>query len=228
MSINIFNHAYTPEVNAKLGPIARTLCNKDSITAFHTPVVLPLINSEEIGGGYACSLGLPFGPKWIALNCDRFSQESPSMQEFILARQVALFHKPTRYLHIPLAAIAVTIGYIASSILFPSSSIALVIIPTIIAAISANLIAKKEQENEKYADLIAFHYCNDAYKQNILDLFKTKIIEEDANPRSFINNLFSSFPSHAERYDQLVKDPHTNDFLKQQYIPTDVIREARA
>lgn len=225
MSINIFNHPYKAEVNTKLVPIARTLCNGDSVTALHTPVVLPLTNSNEIGG-YACSLGLPFGPKWIALNCDRFSRESTSMQEFILSRQVALFNKPSRYLHVPLAGLVVTIGSIASSILFPSSTVAVVVISTIIAAISANFIAKREQENEKYADLTAFRNCEDPCKENILQYFQTKIAEEANTPRSFMKNAFSSYPSYAERYNQLVKDEHTNYYLKEHYIPTDVIDEA--
>lgn len=213
MSINIFNHPYKAEVNTKLEPIVRTHCNGDSISALHTPIVLPISNSNEIGG-YACSLGLPFGPKWIALNCDRFSRESPSMQEFILARQVALFNKPSRYLHLPLAATVLTIGYIASSILFPSSIIPALLISTITAVISANFIAKREQENEKYADLAAFRICQDTCKKNILQYFQAKIAEEALTPRSFIKNTFFSYPSYEERYNQLVRDEHTNRHLK--------------
>ena len=71
-------------------------------------------------GGYARSLGLPFGPKRIAINCDRLSEESDAIKEFILSRQVALFDKSSRCLHLPLAAVAVATAFIASSILFPS------------------------------------------------------------------------------------------------------------
>lgn len=225
MAINIFNHPYKAEVNRKLEPIVQTLRTGDRITAFHTPVVLPLTGSGEIGG-YARSIGLPFGPKWIALNCDRFSRETPSMQEFILSRQVALFDKPSRYLHIPLAAIVVAVGSIASSILFPSSAVAAAVVIIGIATLSANFIAKKEQENEKYADLAAFRNCTDPHKENILQYLQQEAMQEINAPRSFIKNNFSSYPSYTERYNQLVKDEHTSHYLKQHFIATDVIHEA--
>ncbi|MGL4348194.1 MAG: hypothetical protein ACRCSV_01870, partial [Chlamydiales bacterium] len=211
MSINIFNHPYKADIDRQLEPLTRSLRNGDTITAIHTPIVLPLNTSSEIGG-YARSLELPFGPKWIALNCERFSKETSSVQEFILARQVALFDKRSRYLHLPIAVVAVAIATLASNILFPFSIVAAVSIPSIAALAGAAIIAKRERNNEYYADLIAFRNCDYHVKQNILIHLENKIEEEGIHRRpSFIKNIFSGYPSSQARYNRLFWDSQNTD-----------------
>lgn len=233
MSINIFNHPYKADIDRKLEFLTRSLRSGDIITAIHTPIVLPLNTSSEIGG-YARSLDLFFGPKWIALNCERFSKETSSMQEFILARQVALFNKSSRCLHFPIAGVAIAIAMLASSILFPSSILAAVSISIITALASAAIIAQRERNNEHYADLIAFRNCEYHVKQDVMIHLENKIEEEgtDRQP-SLIKNIFSGYPSTKERHVRLFSDPqntddfkkHVTDRLEARYIANDIALE---
>lgn len=212
-SINLFNHSNKPLIDNHVEILTRNLRPGDNIKVLHTPFVLPLGTSDEIGG-YARSLGFSFGPKWIAVNIDRLSRETPSMQKFILARQIALFDKSSRCLHLPLAAVAVVIAAIASSILFPSSILAAVTIPAIVGLASAAKIATRERENEHYADLQAFRNCDYQAKEHVMICLEEKIEEEQAyKPQSFIKNIFSGYPSAQERHYRLFSDSqNTNDF----------------
>lgn len=221
MAINFFNHPSIGLINEQIKLLTQTLRPGDTIKAIHTPIVLPLGTSTETGG-YARSLGFAFGPKRIAINCDRLLQESPSMQEFILGRQVALFDKSCRCLHLPVAGIAVAIAFLASSVLFPSSILALVTIPSIIALASAVIIAKKERENELYADLKAFRNCKSNNKQDVLfelfnNAYEPRKIEgheeisleplyRPRTVRSPIAQDFSGYPTALERHKQLIMD----------------------
>lgn len=221
MGINFFNHLSLPHINNQIKSLTQSLRTGDTIKAIHTPIVLPLGTSNEIGG-YARSLGLPFGPKRIAIDCDRLAGEHyPAMREFILARQVALFDKSSRCLHLPLAAIAVATATIASSILFPTSMLAMVTIPAIVALASAAKLAKKERENELYADLKAFLSCEKDEKREILlhfyeqshhqKLIRNEEGEEenrlvrDQVKASFIKGIFSGYPTAINRFHQLAK-----------------------
>lgn len=196
-SINFFNHSAKSSVQDLVDKLTPEGVAK--INVIHTPYVLPLGTSNEIGG-YARSLGFSFGPKLIAVNMDSLLRENPSMQKFILARQIALFDKSSRCLHLPLAAVTVAIAAVASSILFPSSILAAGIIVGVTALTSGAIIAKREQENEYYADLMAFFYsCDKRDKENVMNYLENKRDEERTFLGYFIKTLFSGYPSTAER-----------------------------
>lgn len=200
MAINFFKHPLVACINEQLEPLTRRLRPGDTIKVIHTPVILPLGTSNEIGG-YARSLGLPFGPKRILINCNRLAGEHcVSMREFILARQVALFDKSSRCLHLPLAAIAVATAAVAVSILFADSMLAMVTIAVIVALASAAIVAKRERENELYADVQAFRICEQEDKEIILDKFFRKVYY---SRRFLLQNIFSGYPSAVDRFRQL-------------------------
>lgn len=213
MAIDFFNHPDIGVINNKLQLLTQNLRVGDTIKAIHTPIVLPLGTSNEIGG-YARSIGFSFGPKRIAINCDRLLQEPEFMKEFILARQVALFDKACRCLHLPVAGIAVAIAVIASNVLFPCSLLAAVTIPAVVGLASAVIIAKKERENEIYADLKAFRNCGIEDKKNILYHFFTKACctKEELSQwyirkeRSSIQQVFSGYPLTEVRHRQLLQE----------------------
>lgn len=221
MIINFFKHSSINCINNDVDVLTQRLRPRDIIKAIHTPIVLPLGTSNEIGG-YARSLDLPFGAKRIAIDCDRLLAEPCySMYAFILARQVALFDKSSRWLHLPLAAIAAATAAIASSILFPTSMLAMVIILAIVGLASAAIVAKKERENELYADLKAFLSCEKDEKREILlhfykqshhqKLIRNEEGEEenrlvrDQVKASFIKGIFSGYPTAINRFHQLAK-----------------------
>lgn len=111
MAIIFFKHPDLARVNQQLEPLTRSLLTGDTIKVIHTPIVLPLNTSDEIGG-YARSLDFLF-KKYIAIDCNRLLEEIPIMQKFILARQIALFDKASRCLHLPIAAAAVATAFIS-------------------------------------------------------------------------------------------------------------------
>lgn len=212
MAINFFKHDSIAPINEQLKSLTQTLRTGDTIKAIHTPIVFPLNTSNEIGG-YARSLNFIFN-KYIAIDCNRFMEETPSMKEFILSRQIALFDKSSRCLHLPLAAASVAIAVIASSILFPSSILAAVTIPSVVGLASALIIAKRERENELYADLMAFRNCEIEGKNNVLYQFFDKAHypateKEEALgryiriERSPISQVFSGYPLNITRFRQL-------------------------
>lgn len=223
MAINFFNHPSISNINDQIKVLTQNLRTGDTIKAIHTPIVLPLGTSNEIGG-YARSLGLPFGPKRIAIDCNRLAGEHcDSMKQFILARQVALFDKSSRCLHLPLAAIAVATAASASSILFPASMLAMVTIPTIVALASAAIVTKRERENELYADLKAFRNCEENDKNNILRYFLNKSCYQrpedefgDWYPRpqrSLLQEIFSSYPSDIYRLRNLLDESRLREII---------------
>lgn len=216
-SINFFNHSTKSSVVDLVDQLTRNLRTGDKIEVIHTPYVLPLGTSNEIGG-YARSLGFSFGPKLIAVNMDSLSRESRSMQNFILARQIALFDKSSRCLHLPVAVVAVAIAAVASSILFPASIVAAGSTVGMTALASGAIIAKRERENEHYADLRAFRNCDVLDKDNVMIYLENKVAEERTCSRSVIKSIFSGYPSAMSRYRQLFWDPFTTEDVRQNSI----------
>lgn len=215
MTINFFKHPDLARINEELKPLAQSLHTGNTIQAIHTPIVLPLNTSDEIGG-YARSLDFLF-KKYIAIDCNRFLRETPTMQKFILERQIALFDKFSRCLHLPIAAAAVATAFIASTILFPSSMLAAVTIPAIVGLVSAVIVSKKERENEKYADLKAFRKFDNDAKQDILKQFDDRIVKQAMS--SYKRTIFSGYPSYVARHYALLRDPQTPESIREPYLP---------
>lgn len=211
MAIDFFKHPALVRINEELKPLAPNL----RIKAIHTPIVLPLNTSDEIGG-YARSLDFLF-KKYIAIDCNRFIKETPFMKKFILTRQVALFDKSSRCLHLPIAAGAVAIAFVASTILFPSSMLAAVTISAIVGLASTVMVSKRERQNEIYADLEAFRKCNDDAKKDILTQFEAKIAKQIVS--GYRPKIFSGYPSYAIRHCALLKDSQTPESIRKYYRP---------
>lgn len=188
---------------------------ENKINFFHTPFVLPLGTSNQIGG-YARSLGFSFGPKFIAINMKRLQKENIVMKEFILMRQIALFDKNSRILSIPLAATIAGIVSAASLTIF--SPIIATIITSITVIAGAYIIGTIEEKNEEYADKKAFRQLvtistKNSYSEGpkdgekILEAFKEKIEQEKKKSLTSIlpERIASFFPksSHEKRYENL-------------------------
>lgn len=216
--INFFNHPNKSLVENQVRTLTQHFhhLRDKNIEVLHTPVVLPLGTSNEIGG-YARSIGFSFGPKLIALNVERFLEENPSMQKFILLRQISQFYKNSRCLHIPLAAVAVGVSTLASTILFSASLTTAVAISAMVALLSATIISCRECNNELNADKKAFSHLDMSEKLEVLASMREKILQNSQKRASsdIINaicryifnsdsevvfSLYSGYPPLRERH----------------------------